>query len=133
MTEVIINIRIIKMKSVLALLALTAYLSASSDVCKTEWVLSNGAKVSPPSSLKTITLIDSRDLSSVTMKTQSGSTQYMYTSFIDLHDGRLGISYKSPTGTLMDRFEDGTLFFWDGNTQIIKAKCPRIEIGKVKR
>jgi hypothetical protein len=57
----------------------------------------------------------------------------MYTSFIDLHDGRLGISYKSPTGTLMDRFEDGTLFFWDGNTQIIKAKCPRIEIGKVKR
>jgi hypothetical protein len=46
------------MKSVLALLALTAYLSASSDVCKTEWVLSDGVKEKPPLSMKTIMLID---------------------------------------------------------------------------
>jgi len=121
------------MKSLLVLLAFTAYLSATSDVCKTEWVLSNGTKVTPPSSLKTITLINSRDLNSVTMKTQNASSQYVYVSFIDPHDGRLGISYKSTTGILMDRFADGTLYFWDGNTQIIKAKCPRIEIGKVQR
>ncbi|MDD3597097.1 hypothetical protein [Sulfuricurvum sp.] len=121
------------MKSFFALLVLTIYLSASSDVCKTEWVLSNGVKTKPSSSFKTFTLIDSRDLNSVTMKTQSGSTQYVYDGFIDPHDGRLGISYKSPTGILMDRFEDGTLYFWEGNTQIVRAKCPRIEIGKVQR
>jgi hypothetical protein len=58
MTEVIINIRIIKMKSVLALLALTAYLSASSDVCKIQWILSDGVQQNPPSSMKTITIVD---------------------------------------------------------------------------
>lgn len=121
------------MKSFFVLLAFVACLSASSDVCKTEWVLSNGSKVSPSPSMKTITLINSRDLNSVTMKTQNGSSQYVYAGFIDPHDGRLGISYKSTTGILMDRFEDGSLYFWDGNTQIIKAKCPRIEIGKVQR
>jgi hypothetical protein len=122
-----------KIKSLFVVLAFTAHLSASSDVCKTEWVLSNGVKVSPSSSFKTITLTDSKDMNSVMMKTQNGATKYMYNGFIDLHDGRLGISYKSPVGILMDRFEDGTLYFWKDNTQIIKATCPRIEIGKVQR
>jgi hypothetical protein len=119
--------------SLFVVLVFTTHLSASSDVCKTEWVLSNGVKTKPSSSLKTITLIDSRDLNSVTMKTQNDSTKYQFAGFIDPHDGRLGISYKSPTGILMDRFEDGSLYFWDGNTQIIRAKCPRIEIGKAQK
>lgn len=121
------------MKKILIITLLVLSINANSDVCKTEWVLSNGIKVAPTSSLKTITLTDLQDMNSVMMKTRNGTTRYMYNEFIDLHDGRLGISYKSPVGILMDRFEDGTLYFWKENTQIIKAKCPKIAIGKVQR
>jgi hypothetical protein len=121
------------MKKILIITLLILSINASGDICKTEWVLSNGVKVSPSSSFKTITLTDSKDMNSVMMKTQNGATRYIYNGFIDLHDGRLGISYKSPVGILMDKFEDATLYFWKDNTQIIKATCPRIEIGKVQR
>lgn len=106
----------------------------ASDTCRTEWVLSNGMKVSPSSSLQTFKLIDSKDLNSITMKTQNYADTYQFNEFIDLHDGRLGVSYKSPNGALLlDRFTDGTMFLWRGNVEILKAKCPRIEIGKVQR
>lgn len=121
-------------KNIFVLLAFTTYLSANSDVCSAEWVLSNGMKVSPSSSLKTFKLIDSNDMNSITMKTQNYADTYQFNEFIDLHDGRLGVSYRAPKGTLLlDRFTDGTMFLWNGNVQILKAKCPRIEIGKLQK
>jgi len=175
------------MKSFFALLVLATYLGANSDVCKIQWILSDGVKQTPSSSMKNITLIDfdsddrrrvaleqeladlrktreqSADASAynagldslsahnvdgyateenanrvkakkfhgadgIKLKTKNDSTLYVFDKYINLDDGRFGISYKSQDGTVLDRLQDGTTLIKQDGDEILKAKCPAIKV-----
>jgi hypothetical protein len=62
----------------------------------------------------------------IKLKTTNGTTSYPFADYINLDDGRFGISYKSKDGTILDRFEDGIIFLKKDGVQILKAKCPKI-------
>jgi len=174
-----------KMKTFFTLLVLTAYLNAGSDICKIQWILSDGVIQKPSASMKTITLVDfDRDdrkiaelqkqlsdlertpnasaedaarqegknfmrdfnvggyadseaaihekakrfhgLDGVKLKSKNEMTSYPFAGFIDSDNGKFAISYKSQDGTILDRFQDGTIFLKKDGVQILKATCPKI-------
>ena len=108
-------------------------LQAKEDTCITQWIQDNGEKYTPPKSLETLNISFVNELDGIKLKTQNKTSYYEYKSFLDI-DGRLGISYRANNGNLLDLFQDGTLMLWQGNTPLLKAKCPtlKLEIGKVK-
>lgn len=107
-----------------------SYAVASSDVCSIQWLQSNGTKYAPSATANTITLTDVNGLDGVKLKYQGKTTMYTYGSFVDLKNGKLGIHYVANDGSDFDRFNDGDFFIWKNNAPILKARCPRIEIGK---
>ena len=110
-----------------------APLLANEYRCTTQWIQSKGQRYKPPKSIETLNISFVNELDGVRLKTQNETSYYEYKSFIDI-DGRLGISHNANNGNFLDLFKDKTLMIWQGNTPLLKANCPtmELEIGKVK-
>ena len=100
---------------------------AQSDICTTQWIQKDGKKYHPPKSLEKLTIHFTEQLDRIEFQTKNNTSYYDYKSFLDVR-GQLGISYKANNGNLMDLFQNGTLMIWQGNTPMLKAKCPTLKL-----